>query len=69
MESLSTSVWQRRGACTIFDQQSLGPLFAGGAGISLRQALAWSKALPETLIRPGNVFWHGNFMKSARCRS
>lgn len=55
MESMSTSVWQRRGACIIFDQQSLGPLIAGGAVISLRQALAWSKALPAVPPVPGRT--------------
>ena len=46
MDSISTTVWQRKGSCVIFDQKSLGPLIAQGAVISLRQALTWAKDLP-----------------------
>ncbi len=46
MESMSTTVWQRKGSCVIFDQKSLGPLISDGAVISLRQALAWFRELP-----------------------
>lgn len=46
MDTISTNVWQRRGSCIIFDQKSLGQFISGGAVVSLRQLLAWSKGLP-----------------------
>ncbi|OGR05902.1 MAG: hypothetical protein A2511_13750 [Deltaproteobacteria bacterium RIFOXYD12_FULL_50_9] len=42
MDSISTSVWQRRGSSIIFDQKSLGPFISQGAIISLRTALSWT---------------------------
>jgi hypothetical protein len=55
MESNYTSVWQRRGSSVIFDQKSLGPFISGGAVISLRQALSWSKELPAVPSVPGRT--------------
>lgn len=47
MDSITNSVWQRKGSSVIFDQKSLGSFISDGAVISLRQALAWSKQLPD----------------------
>jgi len=55
MESISNSVWQRRGSCVIFDQKSLGSFIADGSVISLRQALTWSKGLPASPPVPGRT--------------
>lgn len=46
MDALSATVWQRRGSCVVFDRRALGPLIEAGGIISLRQALAWTTALP-----------------------
>ncbi len=46
MDTITNTVWQRKGSCVIFDQKSLGPFIAGSAVISLRQALYWAKELP-----------------------
>ena len=48
MNTISTTVWQRRGSSVIFDQKSLGRFIRGEAVISLRQALAWMNGLPST---------------------
>jgi len=55
MDTLFHDVWQRRGSCVIFDQQSLGGLIASGALISLRQALSWSDGLPANPPVPGRT--------------
>lgn len=47
MESISTTVWQRKGSCVIFDKESLGSFISDGAVVSLRQALTWPKSLPS----------------------
>jgi len=46
MESISNTVWQRKGSCIVFDQKSLGPFIADGSVISLRQMLSWKKDIP-----------------------
>jgi hypothetical protein len=46
METISNTVWQRKGFCIIFDQKSLGPFIADGSVISLRQMLSWTRGLP-----------------------
>ncbi len=46
MESNSTTVWQRKGSCVIFNKECLGEFIASGAVISLRQFLDWIKAIP-----------------------
>lgn len=46
MDNISTTVWQRRGSCIIFDQKSYGPFIANGAMISLRQVLTWHISPP-----------------------
>ena len=48
MEEISSSVWQRKGSCIIFDQKSLGEFISTGAVISLREALSWSNGIPAT---------------------
>ena len=48
MEEISSSVWQRKGSCIIFDQKSLGEFISTGALISLREALSWSNGIPAT---------------------
>jgi hypothetical protein len=47
MESISSSVWQRKGSSVVFDKQSLGGLISAGAVISPREALGWLKGIPE----------------------
>lgn len=47
METISNTVWQRKGSCIIFDQKSMGPFIADDSVISLRQMLSWTKGLPE----------------------
>jgi hypothetical protein len=46
MEKISSSVWQRKGSCVVFDKKSLGGLISAGAVISLREALSWSRVIP-----------------------
>jgi hypothetical protein len=46
MDTITNTVWQRKGSCVIFDQKSLGPFISDGSVISLRQALAWANELP-----------------------
>jgi len=53
MNTLTHTVWQRRGTSVIFDQESLGPFISGGAVVSLRQALAWARDLPSVPPVPG----------------
>ena len=46
MDSISSSVWQRKGSSVIFDQESLGPIIAAGSLVSLRTFLGWRRQLP-----------------------
>ncbi len=55
METISNTVWQRKGSCIIFDQKSLGPFIANDSVISLRQMLSWTKGLPENPPVPGKT--------------
>jgi hypothetical protein len=55
MESISTTVWQRKGSCVIFDKECLKPLIFGGAIVSLRQTLTWRDSLPGSLPVPGST--------------
>ncbi len=55
METISNTVWQRKGSSIVFDQKSLGPFIADGSVISLRQMLSWTKALPENPPVPGKT--------------
>ncbi|NLG01395.1 MAG: hypothetical protein GX565_14765 [Lentisphaerae bacterium] len=55
MESITHTVWQRRGSCVLFDQKSLAPFIAADAVISLRQALSWTKGLPSSPPVPGRT--------------
>lgn len=48
MDTISTTVWQRKGSSIIFDQKSLGPFITANSLISLQEALSWLKKLPET---------------------
>ena len=47
MDTISNTVWQRRGSSIIFDQKSLGGFIREEAVISLRQALFWMNELPS----------------------
>jgi hypothetical protein len=47
METISNTVWQRKGSCVVFDQFSLGPFIAGDNIISLREALGWMIGIPS----------------------
>ena len=55
METISNTVWQRKGSSIVFDQKSLGPFIADGSVISLRQLLSWTKDLPENPPVPGKT--------------
>ena len=55
MDTISTTVWQRRGSCIVFDQKSLGPFITTNSLISLRQALSWSKGIPSNPPVPGRT--------------
>ena len=55
METISNTVWQRKGSSIVFDQKSLGPFIADGSVISLRQLLSWTKGLPENPPVPGKT--------------
>jgi len=55
MDTITNTVWQRKGSCVIFDQKSLGPFISDGAVISLRQALSWSKGFPAVPPVPGRT--------------
>jgi hypothetical protein len=46
METISNSVWQRKGSSIVFDQISLGPFIEKGSIISLRQLMSWAAGLP-----------------------
>ena len=46
MESISSTVWQRKGSSIIFDQDVLGKFISQGAVISLRIALGWMNKIP-----------------------
>lgn len=48
MDSISSSVWQRKGSCVIFDQESLGQFIAADALVSLRTFLSWKSQPPAT---------------------
>lgn len=47
MDTISNTVWQRRGSSVIFDQKSMGRFIREEAVISLRQALFWINGLPS----------------------
>lgn len=55
METISNTVWQRKGSCIVFDQKSLGPLIADGSVISLRQMLSWPNILPASPLGDGKT--------------
>ncbi|MBF0302144.1 MAG: hypothetical protein HQK73_03820 [Desulfamplus sp.] len=48
MDTISNTVWQRKGSSVIFDQDSLAPFVKDEAVVSLREALSWMKKLPTT---------------------
>ncbi|MGC9194425.1 MAG: hypothetical protein ACP5IL_03105 [Syntrophobacteraceae bacterium] len=48
METISNTVWQRKGSCVVFDRKSLGGLIYDGSLISLREAMSWSKETPSS---------------------
>lgn len=47
MDTITNTVWHRKGSSVIFDKESLAPFISNGSLISLRQALAWSNGLPD----------------------
>ncbi|NPV69260.1 MAG: hypothetical protein HPY55_01270 [Firmicutes bacterium] len=55
METLSSSVWQRKGSSVVFDGAVLGPLISEGAVVSLREALGWLREPPSALPVPGRT--------------
>lgn len=46
MLDMSSSAWLRRGSSIVFDKNTLGPLIASGALVSLRRAFGWIRAWP-----------------------
>ena len=54
MDTISSTIWQRRGSCIVFDRESLGTFIAGGALVSLQEALGWMKGLPSMPPVPGH---------------
>ena len=55
MDSISTTVWQRKGSCVVFDQYSLGEFIAEGAIVSLREVLGWKNNIPTDPPVPGKT--------------
>lgn len=55
METISNTVWQRKGSSIVFDQKSLGPFIADDSVISLRQMLSWKTGLPTNPPVPGKT--------------
>jgi len=55
MDSISSTVWQRKGSSVIFDRAVLGEFISQGAVISLRNALAWMKDFPDHPPVPGRA--------------
>jgi len=47
MDTISNTVWQRKGSSIIFNEYSLAPFVKDGAVIPLREALSWMKAFPS----------------------
>lgn len=55
MDTISTSVWQRKGSCVVFDKASLVPFISSDAMLSLREVLSWSKSIPAVPPVPGRT--------------
>lgn len=55
MDSISTTVWQRKGSCVVFDQYSLAEFIEGGAMVSLREVLGWINNIPAEPPVPGKT--------------
>jgi len=47
MDTISNTVWQRKGSSILFDQASLAPFVKDGSVISLREVLGWMKDFPS----------------------
>ena len=47
MDTISNTVWQRKGSSILFDQENLAPFVKDGAVVSLRDALSWSSGIPS----------------------
>jgi len=46
MNTLSSTIWQRKGSSVVFDQNSLGRFISEDAVVSLRKLLSWQKSIP-----------------------
>lgn len=55
MDTISSTVWQRKGSSIIFDQTILGTFISQGAVISLREALSWQNKIPSHPPVPGRT--------------
>lgn len=55
MRDISSSAWQRRGSSIVYHRNLLVPLIAGGAMVSLREALTWVKNWPSDPPNGGNT--------------
>ena len=55
MDTISSTVWQRKGSSIVFDQRSLGPFISAGTVVSLREALGWARGIPAVPPIPGRT--------------
>ena len=55
METLSSTIWQRKGSCFVFDQTSLGQFISADAVVSLRELLSWRHSFPSELPVEGRT--------------
>jgi len=55
MREMSSSAWLRRGSSIVFDKHRLGPLITDGCLVSLREALSWIKAWPDSPLIEGQT--------------
>ena len=47
MDTITNTVWQRKGSCIIFDQKSFIPFISNGSMVPLSLALTWSIDPPD----------------------
>lgn len=48
MDSISSTVWQRKGSSILFNKDSLAPFVKNGSVVSLREVLSWMNKFPAT---------------------
>jgi hypothetical protein len=55
MDSISNTVWQRKGSSIIFQRSVLGEIISQRSVLSLREALGWMKEIPDRPPIPGRT--------------